>query len=120
MHQAAAPHWNQIARSQELLTPWAKKMFPLTQVKMDKALDAEEKRLTKESDPQVAAAYLKIMPLLWERTAISNYLSENPNLQRAIPPIAHLNEALTIARKDFRLTGAQLTTLSKMLKNPPN
>lgn len=120
MHQAAATYWNQVAESQRLATPWAKQMFPLPQEELDDALAAEEKRLTLETnDPVVASAYLKLMPLLWERTAISNFLLANPSMRVAMPPIESLSEAVTMARRDFRLTTAQLTRLSAMLKKMP-
>lgn len=120
MHQAAAKFWNQIAESQPLATEWAQQMFPLPQAQMDKALDREEQRLTRESnDAVVASAYLKIMPLLWERVAISKYLLANPSLRMAMPPIETIAEAVQIARKDFHLTTPQLMKLSEMLKRTP-
>jgi len=50
------------------------------------ALDKEEARLAAKAggDLVVAAAYLKLMPLLWERTAISNFLKDNPSLRGAL------------------------------------
>lgn len=120
MHQAAATFWNQIAETQRLATPWAKQMFPLPQDQLDKALANEEARLTRETnDPVVASAYLKVMPLLWERTALSNFLRANPTLKIAMPEIDTIGEAIRIARADFRLTTAQLTKLSEMLKKMP-
>lgn len=120
MHQAAATYWNQIAQSEHLKTAWAQQMFPLPQAELDKALEREESRLMKETgDPALAAAYLKIMPLLWERTAISDFLLGNPQLRIAIPPMESLSEALTVARKDFRLSAPQMSKLSEMLKRKP-
>ena len=84
MHQAAARYWNEIAETQPLKTEWAQQMFPLLQEDMDLALENEEKRLFRETNnPRVASAYLKIMPLLWENRAISNYLKDNPSLRGA-------------------------------------
>ena len=120
MHQAAATYWNQIAEQQPLATAWAEQMFPLPQERLDVALDREEKRLTRETnDPVLASAYLKIMPLLWERTAISNFLLANPTLRIAMPPQESVSEALITARKDFRLTTPQMSKLSEMLKRKP-
>jgi hypothetical protein len=120
MHQAAARYWNQVAESQRLATPWAKQMFPLPQSELDAALAAEEARLTRETnDPVVASAYLKVMPLLWERTALSNFLLANPSMRIAMPPVESVPEAIQMARKDFRLTTGQMTTLSRMLKKMP-
>lgn len=120
MHQAAARYWNAIAESQPLETVWAQQMFPLPQEDMDMALENEEKRLAREtSNPALASAYLKIMPLLWESAAITNYLKSNPSLRAAIRPIASIAEATMIARKDFSLTTKELATLAEMLKVPP-
>lgn len=120
MHQAAAKYWNQIAETQTLATPWAEQIFPLPQEQMDKALGREEDRLAKEcGDPVVAAAYLALMPLLWERAAISNYLLENPELRAAMPPLESLSEALRVAAKDYPMTGSRLKKLQQLLQRKP-
>ena len=121
MHQAAAKYWNQIAETQTLVTEWAQQMFPLPQGQMDKALAREETRLAREAggDRVVASAYLKTAPLLWERTAISNYLQENPEQRAALPPLESLSEALRVAASDFQMTESQLSTLSKLLRKKP-
>lgn len=120
MHQAAAKYWNQIAETQPLATPWAQQVFPLPQEQMDKALGREEDSLIAAgTDPVVAAAYLKLMPLLWERTAISNYLLENPELRAAMPPLESLSEALRVAERDFPMTGSRLLKLRELLQKRP-
>jgi len=120
MHQAAARYWNEIAKSQPLKTEWAQQMFPLPQEDMDLALENEENRLFRETNnPILVCAYLKIMPLLWENVAISNYLEDNPSLRVAIPPIESIPEAILIARKDFHLTTRELMKLGEMLKELP-
>lgn len=120
MHQAAAKFWNEIAATQPLKTQWAQEMFPLPQAELDAALEREEQRLTRETnDPQVASAYLKIMPLLWENEAISKFLNANPSLMTAMPPLQSQTEALTVARKDFRLTTGQMMKLQKLLSVQP-
>jgi len=120
MHQAAARYWNAIAETQSLATDWAKQIFPLPQHEMDKALEREEARLTKQTnDPVLVAAYIKIMPLLWERSAISNYLAENPSLRAAMPRMSNLSEALRTANADFQLSPSQISGLAEMLKKEP-
>lgn len=120
MHQAAARYWNAIADSQSLKTEWARQIFPLPQEDMNLALENEEKRLIREtSNPVLASAYLKVMPLLWESAAISNYLKDNPGLRAAMPPIESIAEAIIMARNDFRLTSRELMKLAEMLKEPP-
>lgn len=120
MHQAAARYWNQIAESQPLKTEWAQQMFPLPQEDMDLALENEEKRLLRETNnPVLVSAYLKIMPLLWENAAISNYLKDNPRLRIAMPPLQSIPEALMVASRDFQLTMRELMKLGEMLKELP-
>ena len=120
MHQAAARYWNEIAQTQHLKTEWAQQMFPLPQKELDAALELEEERLTRQSnDRQVASAYLKIMPMLWENEAISKFLNANPSLMNAMTPVQSLHEALMVARKDFRLTNGQMTKLKQMLSATP-
>ena len=120
LHQAATRYWNEIAESQPLKTEWAQQMFPLPQEDMDLALEKEEARLTREtSNPVLASAYLKIMPLLWENRAISNFLKDNPSLRIAMPPLESVSEALMVARMDFQLTTRELMKLGEMLKEPP-
>ncbi|MBR0693279.1 hypothetical protein [Bradyrhizobium lablabi] len=120
MHHVSATYWNRIAESQPLATTWARRMFSLPPNELDKALDREETRLTrKTNDPVLAAAYLKVMPLLWERSAISNYLDENPSLRGAILPMESLTEVLRTARTDFQLSASQTEKLAGMLKNEP-
>ena len=122
MHQAAAKYWNQIAETQTLATEWAKAIFPLPQDLLDKALDREEARVATVpgADRVVAAAYLKLAPLLWERMAISSYLRENPELRAALPPIESLEEAVKMAANDFRMSEHQLSTLYKLLRKSPD
>jgi hypothetical protein len=121
MHQAAAKYWNQIAETQTLATEWAQQMFPLPQEQLDLALENEEQRVAALAggDQVVAAAYLKVMPLLWEREAISRYLREIPSLYSAIPPIPSLTEAVQMAANDFQMSESQLLTLSKLLRRRP-
>lgn len=120
MHQASARVWNQIAEQQPLATAWAKQMFPLPSDLLDAALEKEESRLARETnDPVVASAYLKVMPLLWERTAISNFLQDNPSLSPALTPMADTSEAVMIASKDFQLTVSQKKKLRRLLDVRP-
>ena len=116
MHQVAATIWNQIAEQQPLATGWAQQMFPLPEDDLDRALEREEARL---GGGAVAAAYLRLMPLLWERTAILNFLSENPSLLAALPTPESPAEALQMARADFSLTPNEQKLLLEMLKKRP-
>lgn len=118
MHQVPADVWNQIAEQQPLATDWAKQVFPMPGDQMDVALEREEERLGNDA---LAAAYLKVMPLLWERTAISNFLKDNPSLRWALPEVISIAEAVHLAKLDFQsLTEPQLQRLGQMLKKPPH
>ena len=119
MHQVSAAIWNQIAESQPLATEWAEQMFPLPESDLDKAMEMEEARLEKKADPVVVAAYLRVMPLLWERVAISNFLQEQPNLRHALPTVEDASEAVLMASRDSNLTASQKRRLHALLQEKP-
>jgi hypothetical protein len=121
MHQAPAAVWNQIAETQPLRTTWAQQMFPMPPEAMEDALAQEEERLTKETGSStLASAYLRVMPLLWERTAISKFLQENPSQSPALGQIpADSHEATVLASQDFPLTAPQMKRLHRMLQTEP-
>lgn len=122
MHQLPARVWNEIARTQKLKTSWAKKMFPLQPDAMDSALADEEERVAKQElngDYQAAAAYLKIMPLLWERMAVQDFLKDNPSQMGSLVDVTTAEEAVILAGRDFTLTGLQKRKLHKLFKKTP-
>lgn len=121
MYQIAARVWNQIAETQPLQTEWAQQMFPLPQDELNKALDLEADRVAAEvgGDRQVALAYLSVMPLLWERKAISRFLTENASLIQALPPIETVPEAVNAASMDRPLTSTQQNRLATLLQVLP-
>jgi len=119
MYQAPAAIWNAIAETQTLRTEWAKQMFPLPDEELDSALQQEEARLThKAGSAKVAAAYLIVMPLLWEREAIAAFRQENGSLA-SLPEIETAQEAVIVASKYYPLTQAQQATLRNMLLTAP-
>jgi hypothetical protein len=67
----------------------------------------------------LAAAYLKVMPLLWEAAAISQFLIQNPNLSPSIQPIETANEAVMLVSRDFPLNESQQSRLLKLLQTAP-
>ena len=119
MQQAGAPIWNAIAETQALRTTWAEAMFPLPGPMMDEALQAEQERLAGEAgDPLVAAAYLRVMPLVWEAEAIKGYLAKTgPN--PALPQIETAQEAAMLASRDYPMTSSQIKKLHAMLRTEP-
>jgi len=119
MYQVAVPVWNQIGETVPLKTDWAKQMFPLPEDQMEKALALEEKRLMRTEEGVVAAAYLKMMPLLWEREAIAQYKAEHPEWEAALPEVNDVEEAVMLASEDLPLTRAQQGRLRKLLSTLP-
>jgi hypothetical protein len=119
MHQVATPIWNQIADQQRLRTTWAMQMFPMDEATMDAALEREEARIAADVGAVVAAAYLKFIPFLWEETAISRFLSDNPNCRAALMPLTDVSEAVMIASKDFPLTMLEKKKLATLLRKQP-
>jgi hypothetical protein len=120
MHQAAALYWNLIAQQQPLATEWARRIFPLRQEQMDLALEWEDRKMASlDVSSAVAAAYIKVMPLLWERKAISNFLLDNPTLRIAMPPQESVAEAVWTARLDYQMTTPELKKLAKLFRKKP-
>ena len=119
MFQAPAPIWNQIAETQDLRTEWAQKMFPLPQDLMDEEIQAEVDRITQETgSPIVAAAYLVVMPLLWESQAIAAFNAQYGPMP-SLPPVENVDDAMAIAVGDYPLDQQEKATLRALLLAPP-
>jgi hypothetical protein len=96
-------------------------MFPLPPDEMSKALDREEARIAKAvgGDALVAAAYLRVMPLVWEADAIEGLARiDGPN--PALPLIRTAQEAVIVASNDYPMTKAQQQTLHGLLRTHPD
>lgn len=119
MYQAPAAIWNRIAETQPLRTDWARQMFPLPADDLARALEAEEARLAEEAGSAVvAAAYLTVMPLVWEAEAIRAFQEEH-GPTGSLPMIETAQEAAVIASADFPMTADQIRTLRSMLETKP-
>lgn len=118
MYQAAAPIWNALAETQPLQTEMAKRLFPLEQEALSKALEADHARLAAEVGEGVALAYQTVAPLLWERKAIAAFVDRNgPN--PALPEVLSIEEAVAIASMDHLLTSSEQKTLREKLRTAP-
>ena len=119
MRNAPAALWNEIADSQTLRTGWAEQMFPLPDDLLAKALDLEEQRVAEQlGSPLAAAAYLVVMPLLWEGAAIQRWVSQNgPN--PALPPVQTVDAAMQVAMGDYPLTPDEAQALRALLLVEP-
>jgi hypothetical protein len=121
MHQLPALIWNQIAAEQPLKTAFAKRLFPLSQEKLDAALELETARLKEQgvSDPLVRASLLLVGPFLWENEAIQAFAQDHPEHQSALPNLEESNEAVMMASGDSPLNTSQQQQLSRLLQTPP-
>lgn len=119
MYQAPATIWNALAATGLLRTEWAQEMFPLPQEELTESLAAEEKRLMAETGSGVlTAAYLTVMPLLWEQEAI-RALTEQEGPIGSLPPVETVDDAMAVATGDFLLSPDEKRTLRAMLLVPP-
>ena len=119
MHQIAVKVWNEIAEQGDLNTAWAKRVFPMSEAKMDRALSLATDNLQKTHPSLVAAAYLMVMPLLWERDAIVEYVTDHPEMTSALPEVTAVDEAVMLASREFPLDESQQKTLAALLAEPP-
>lgn len=119
MHQVATRVWNEIGETVPLATTWAQQMFPLPTDQMAKALDREEKRLSMKDKPVVVAAYLLVMPLLWERAAIAKFKTEHPEMIEVLPEVESVQEAVMLASQEFPLDKRQQQRLARLLQTEP-
>lgn len=118
MYQAPATIWNAVAEF-PLRTTWAEQMFPLPGDLLQEELQAEEDRLVAETGSKVlTAAYLTVMPLLWERMAISQYKAEAGEVA-SLPAVETVDDALAVAVGDFPLSETDKTRLREMLLIKP-
>jgi len=66
MYQVPSTVWNEIAKMGMLQTAFAKRMFPLSETKMEEAIEVEIDRLEEKfGDLKLVGPYLVMMPLLW-------------------------------------------------------
>jgi len=104
-----------------LATEWAELMFPLPDDVLMDALDREADRLMAEHkiSPSLTLAYLKTMPLLWERKAIAAFVADNPALGGALPNVETVEEAIRIATLDHPITTREQDKLASLLMIQP-
>ena len=123
MMQVPLETWNRVAQEQTLRTAWARRTFPLPPTKLEEALGLQEQELAKREGGSLmlAAAFLRVAPLLWEAEAISRFLGDHPDLADALlPTLESPNEAVAVASRDFPLSATQQRILSSWLRTAPN
>ena len=112
----AAPIWNEIAKTQELKTAWARKAFAMTADEMAALEDAMYQTLMKQNNHQVVSAYLDAKPILLERKAISAHLQKHPELRNALPEVTTVAEAVSLVSMDRPLSRSEQAKLTQLLK----
>ena len=119
MQQAPMAVWNAIAASQPLSEPWAT-LFRLTPQELPAALDRLVDKPAEQAgaDNRTVLAYRLVAPLLVETEAISAYLEESQQsmLRMSLPELTSVNEAVTLASMEYRLTPYQQRKLTQLLK----
>jgi hypothetical protein len=119
MTQVAASIWNQIAESQNLLSPAAKISFQLNQEQIDLQNHCWGILLEdKEVPNKVALSVMTFLPLLAEHRAINQFVSQHPQLRNALPEVLSPQEAVELAKVDYRLTPTEQESLAKILSSP--
>jgi len=121
MYQVPATVWNRIAETETLATEWAELTFPLPEAELEEALELEAARIQAEhkTSPSLTLAYLKVMPLLWEREAIAAFVADNPALAGALPNVETVEEAVRIATLDHPITTREQDKLASLLTIQP-
>ena len=116
----AAPIWNEIAKTQELKTAWARMAFSLDPAKMAELEDQEFGKLKAKHGAAIASAFLDLKPLLLERKAISAHLRKHPELNQALPEVNSISEAVALASMDRPLSRTEQKQLTALLQAIPH
>lgn len=119
MYQVPMSVWNAIAKSQPLGRPWAT-LFRMTPEELPQgiALLVDAPAEAAGADNRTVLAYRLVAPLLVENEAISAYLEETrqPNMRACLPELTSVNEAVTLASMEYRLTPSQQRKLTQLLR----
>lgn len=111
--------WRQIAETQELQSPAAKLSFrlnPQQLARMSSLLETGAERAG--IPPKVARCLPTCLPLLTEREAISQFVSQHPEMRNALPEVNDPQEAVDLMTSEYRLTPADQATLLRLLSSP--
>lgn len=110
MYQVATPIWNAIAASQ----PISPLLRPAFEAQGVEALSVAMDNLLREvglasAEAKVQRAFQTVGPLLAENESISAWMEEanRADLRTAMPELTSTNEALALARAEYRLSPPQ-------------
>lgn len=119
MYQVPMQVWNEIAKGQALSQPWAT-LFRMTPDQLPRGLEklVDEPIEALGADNRTVLAYRLVAPLLIENEAISAFVLEDnrPDLRTAMPELISVNEAVSLASLEYRLTPLQQKNLTQLLQ----
>ncbi|GHV08086.1 hypothetical protein AGMMS50229_15950 [Campylobacterota bacterium] len=119
MYMLPAAIWNDIARTQELKTRWAKWIFLLDDSTLIAALEDHSRRIVSEGMPErTVMSYHEALPIYAEREAITSYIiqTQQPELRSAVPEVSDHKEAARIVAMEHRLENQQEQTVARLLE----
>lgn len=121
--------WNDIARTQQLRTPWARRAFVLDNQQMADLEDADYLALKDKVGAAVASGYINVRPLFFESAAIARYVMLHPGFAAALPEIASPEDGAMVASleslliqdaEESRLTALLATELAREINEDEN
>ena len=119
MYHVPMQVWNEIAKGQALSQPWAT-LFRMTPDQLPRGLEklVDEPIEALGADNRTVLAYRLVAPLLIENEAISAFVLEDnrPDLRTAMPELISVNEAVSLASLEYRLTPLQQKNLTQLLQ----
>lgn len=95
--------WNDIARTQDLRTPWARRAFSLDGQQMADLEDADYFALKEKFGAAVASGFINVRPLFFENAAIARYVMQHPGFAGALPEITSPEDGAMVAALDNRV-----------------
>lgn len=92
--------WNDIANTQCLRTPWARRAFALDNQQMAELEDADYFALKDKFGAAVASGFINVRPLFFECAAIEQYVRLHPGFAAALPEISSPEIGALVASLD--------------------
>lgn len=114
MHQIPIQLLHQI----KARTAWGQTFLSMSQADLDHAMQKHAQAMQGAGyDNKVILAYQMVLPLLVEREAIDELISdlERPDLRGVLPEVLDRNEAVLLMQRELRLTKSQADSLRKIL-----
>ncbi len=110
--------WNEIAETQPVRHRKLRELMRLGPEELPEAID--QLAVEQESAgalPRATLAFATVAPLLLENVAISRYIQmkDNDSLRGALPEVVTMDEAVSLATLEYRLTEPEQTSLRKLL-----